>query len=202
MFSENLCLTLIGTVYCLHRTSCLLGFISSGDWLTCFLSEAIVSGKHPLKITFLKTLDVCFCMEIFLLFLYIFRCKTVEQKLNHKRAVVHSQDVDISDKNYNLFGSVKGVHFNFAFKFFTVSTNKSLIRSSSWCYTFYITHWCVETGIFKTRCSRVSKSKSELLCNYCTITFYFLCCMALTVFICGNVELNSGSKNIKRCYNS
>ena len=141
-------------------------------------------------------------MAIFLLFLYIFRYKTGEQELNHKRAVIHSQDVDIFDKNYNLFSSVKGVHFNFVFKFFTVSTNKSLIRSSSWCYTFYITHWRVETGIFKTRCSKVSKLKSELLCNYCTITFYFLCCMALTVFICGNVELNSGSKNIKCCYNS
>ena len=105
-------------------------------------------------------------MAIFLLFLYIFRYITVEQKLNHKRAVIHTQDVDTSDKNYNLFSSVKGVHFNFVFKFFTVSTNKSLIRSSSWCYTFYITHWRVETGILRLD---VLRSPNRSLSYYVTI---------------------------------
>ena len=42
----------------------------------------------------------------------------------------------------------------------------------------------------------VSKLRSALsLCNYCTKAFYFVCCMALHLFICGNMELNPGSKN-------
>ena len=52
-----------------------------------------------------------------------------------------------------------------------------------------------------TRFSRVSKSKSALLlCYYCTVPFYFVCCMALTLFICGDVELNPGPKNTKSYY--
>ena len=64
-----------------------------------------------------------------------------------------------------------------------------------------ITQWRVEIGIFYTRFSRVSKSRSALLlCNYCTIAFYFACCIALTLFICGEVELNPRSKNTKSYY--
>ena len=64
-----------------------------------------------------------------------------------------------------------------------------------------ITQWRVEIGIFHTRFSRVSKSRSALiLCNHCTITFYFVCCMALALFTCGDVELNPGPKNTKSYY--
>ena len=64
-----------------------------------------------------------------------------------------------------------------------------------------ITQLPVEIGIFYTRFSRVSKSRSALLlCSYCTIAFYFVCCKALTLFICGEVELNSWPKNTKSCY--
>ena len=42
----------------------------------------------------------------------------------------------------------------------------------------------------------VSKSRSALLlCNYCAIAFYSVCCMALTLFIRGDVELNPGPEN-------
>ena len=77
--------------------------------------------------------------------------------------MIHSQDVNIPDKNYNIFRSVKGLPFNFVLKFFTVSTIKSFMRSPS---------------------------------NYCTIAFYCVCCMALTLFICGAVELNPGPKTL------
>ena len=40
-----------------------------------------------------------------------------------------------------------------------------------------------------------------LLSNYCTITFYFVCCVALTSFICGNVELDPRPKSTKSSYN-
>ena len=65
-----------------------------------------------------------------------------------------------------------------------------------------ITHWCVEIEIFYTRFSRVSKSKSVLLLwKYCTIVFCFVCCMALTLFTCGDVELNPRPKHTKSSYN-
>ena len=48
--------------------------------------------------------------------------------------MIHSQDVNIPDKNYNLFSSVKGLPFNFVLTFFTVITIKSFMRSPSWCY--------------------------------------------------------------------
>ena len=60
-----------------------------------------------------------------------------------------------------------------------------------------VSQWCVELGIFYTRLSRVSKSRSALLlCNYCTIAVYFVCCMALTLFICGDVKLNPDPRTL------
>ena len=60
-----------------------------------------------------------------------------------------------------------------------------------------ITQWRIEIGIFHTRFSRVSKSRFALsFCNYCTIAFYFVYCMALTLFICGDSELNPGIKKL------
>ena len=64
-----------------------------------------------------------------------------------------------------------------------------------------ISQWCVKIGIFHTRFSSASILKSTLLlCRYCTIAFYFVCCMALTLFICGEVELNPWPKSNKSCY--
>ena len=64
-----------------------------------------------------------------------------------------------------------------------------------------ISQCCVEIGIFYTIFSRVSKSKSGiLLYNYCTIAIYFVCWIALNVFICGDMELNPGPKNTKSSY--
>ena len=40
--------------------------------------------------------------------------------------MIHSQDVNISDKNFSLFSSVKGLLFNFVIKFFTVEI-KSIV---------------------------------------------------------------------------
>ena len=36
--------------------------------------------------------------------------------------MIHSQDVNILDKNYNRFSSTKGLPFSFVLTFFTVST--------------------------------------------------------------------------------
>ena len=64
-----------------------------------------------------------------------------------------------------------------------------------------ITQWRVGIWIFYTRFFRVSKSRSALLlCNYWTIAFYFGCCMALTLFICGDVELKPEPKKTKSYY--
>ena len=64
-----------------------------------------------------------------------------------------------------------------------------------------ITQWREEIGIFHTRFSRVSKLRSALLlCNYCTIGFYFVCCMASTLFIYRDLELNPLPKNTKFSY--
>ena len=54
--------------------------------------------------------------------LYIQQYKTFRQKLNHKCAIIHSQDVNIPDKNYNLFSRVKGLPFKLFLTFFTPST--------------------------------------------------------------------------------
>ena len=101
--------------------------------------------------------------------------------------MIHSQDVNIPDKNYNLFSSGNGLPFNFLFTFFTISTIKLFMRSPLVMH-FSITQWRVEIGVFHTRFSEVSKSRSALLlCNYCTIAFYFVCYMALTLFSCDDV---------------
>ena len=42
--------------------------------------------------------------------------------------MIHSQDVNILDKNYNLFSSAKGLPFNFVLTFLTVSTIKRMVR--------------------------------------------------------------------------
>lgn len=64
-----------------------------------------------------------------------------------------------------------------------------------------ITQWRVELGIFYTRFFRVSKLKSALLlCNYCTIALYFVCCMVSYLFICGSMELNLWPKITKSSY--
>ena len=101
------------------------------------------------------------------------------------------------DKNYNLFSSAKSLCFNFVLTFFIVSTIKSLWGHHLGVMPVSIPQWRVEIGIFHTRFSRVSKSRSTLLYNYCTIAFYFVCYMALTLFICDDVELNPGHKNTK-----
>ena len=121
----------------------------------------------------------------------------LEQKLNHKCAMIYSQDMNMLDKNYNLFSSVKSLCFNFVLTFFVVSTIKSLWGHHLGVMPVSIPQWRVEIGIFHTRFSRVSKSRSTLLYNYCTIAFYFVCYMALTLFICDDVELNPGHKNTK-----
>ena len=55
-------------------------------------------------------------------------------------------------------------------------------------------------GVFCTRFFRVSKPWSVLLLSSCcSIPFYSVCCKALTLFICGVVELNPGLKNTKSC---
>ena len=123
--------------------------------------------------------------------------------------MTHSQDVNISDNNYNLSSCMKGLSFNFVLKFFAVSTIKSFMRSPSCSWGHHlgvipvsITQWRAEIGIFLTTFSRVSKSRSALLiCNYCTIAFYAVCCMTSTLFICGDVESNPGPKNTKSPYN-
>ena len=48
--------------------------------------------------------------------------------------MIHSQDVNKPDKNYELFSSVKVLTFNVVLKFFTVSTIKLFIGSPSWSY--------------------------------------------------------------------
>ena len=102
-------------------------------WLNCLLSKTLASGKHALKRTFLKIFGGCFCIATFWCLCIYCKIKPLKQKVNHKCAMIHSQDVHISDKNCNLLSSVNRLSFNFDFKFFTVSAIKSL--SPSWCYT-------------------------------------------------------------------
>ena len=45
--------------------------------------------------------------------------------------MIHSQDVNIFDKNYNLFSSAKVLPFNFVVTIFTVNTVKLFMRSPS-----------------------------------------------------------------------
>ena len=127
---------------------------------------------------------VCMTRIVFLLTcLYIQQYKTIEQKLNHKCLMIHYQ----------------GVNTSIIFLIFSsISTTKSFMRSLSCCYTCQHYPVGVEIEIFYTRFSNVFKSWSALFfCNYCTIAFYFLCCIALTLLICGDVKLNAGPKNAK-----
>ena len=48
--------------------------------------------------------------------------------------MIHSQDVNICDKNYICFISVKALAFNLVFKYFTVTTTKSFMKSPSRFY--------------------------------------------------------------------
>ena len=115
--------------------------------------------------------------------------------------MIHSGDVNILDKNYNLFGSVKVLRVNFFLTVFAVSTIKSFMRGDLGVMPVNIIQWRIETGIFHTRFAKVSKSRSALLLyDYCTIAFSFVCCMAITLFICSDMEINSGPKNTKSCY--
>ena len=114
-----------------------------------------------------------------------------------------------------IFSNIKPLNRNqtinarwFTFRMWTYLT-KIIIFSAmwkvlflpSWCFACKITQWWVETGIFILDFPGVSKSKSALLlCNYCATAFYSVCCMALTLFICGDVELNPGPKNTKSPY--
>ena len=140
--------------------------ISSGDRLTCFLSKTVASGKHALKRTFLKFLNDCFYTAIFL-FLCIWQYKIFEQKLNHKCAMINSEDVNISDNNYN------------SILFLNISQSVQLNRSWGHHLGFMpvsITQWHIEIRIFYTRFCRASKSRSVLLlCNYCAIAFILFC---------------------------
>ena len=101
-----------------------------------------------------------------------------------------------------IFSAVRKVYLSILFLYFSLSVQ----LNRSWGHHLgvmlvSITKWRVEIGIFHTRFSRLSTSRSALLlCNYCTIAFYFVCCMALTLFICCDVELNPGPKNTKSYY--
>ena len=115
--------------------------------------------------------------------------------------MIHSQDVNVLHNSYNLFSRVKGLSFNCFLTLFTVSTIKCLWVHHLGVMPVSITQWRVEIRIFRTRLSWISKSSPALLsCNYCTIAFYFVCYMTLTLFICGNVELNLGTPKTKSYY--
>ena len=140
------------------------------------------------------------------IFIYIYIIKhekliwteiTIEQKLNHKCAMIHSQvwiyltRIIISSAERKVYP----LHFSLS-----VRLNRSWGHHLA-VMPVGITEWLAEIGIFHTRFSRISKSRSALLlCDYCTIVFHFVCCMVLTLFICGDVELNPGPKNIRSYY--
>ena len=104
--------------------------ISSVEWLTCFLSEVMISVKHVLKRALLKILDGCFSITVFFYCFFIF-CNTKHTIIAQWFTL--SMWIHVCDKNYILFGSVKGLCVSSVFNFFTVSTIKSFMRSSSWC---------------------------------------------------------------------
>ena len=115
--------------------------------------------------------------------------------------MIHSQEVNILDKNYNPFSSTKGLPFNFVLTFFTVSTTNRSWGNHLGVMRVSITQWRVEIGTFHTRFPRVSKSRSALLlCNYCTIAFYFVCCNGLNFIHLWWCEPNLGPKNTKFYY--
>ena len=101
-----------------------------------------------------------------------------------------------------IFSAVRKVYLSILFLHFSPSVQSN----RSWGHDLgvmpvSIIQWRVEIGIFHTRFSKVSKWRSAvLLCNYCTIAFYFVCCMALTLFIYGDLELNPGLRNTKSYY--
>ena len=97
--------------------------------------------------------------------------------------MIHSQDVNICDKNYICFISVKALAFNLVFKYFTVTTTKSFMKSPSRFYACSYYSMTPRNRNFYIRFSRASKSRpAVLLCNYCTVPFYFVCCMALILY--------------------
>ena len=101
-----------------------------------------------------------------------------------------------------IFSAVRKVYLSILFLHFSPSVQSN----RSWGHDLgvmpvSIIQWRIEIGIFHTRFSKVSKWRSALLlCNYCTIAFYFVCCMALTLFIYGDVGLKLGLRNTKSYY--
>ena len=76
----------------------------------------------------------------------------------------------------------------------TASDNQNVHRVSK--FVFGPTWLHVEVGILFTRFTNLCNPKSRLLLyDYNTILFYFVCSIALALFICGHVELNLGPKN-------
>ena len=76
----------------------------------------------------------------------------------------------------------------------TASDNQNVHRVSKFVFCPTWSH--VEVGILFTRFTNLCNPKSGLLLyDYNTIAFYFVCSIALALFICGNVELNLGPKN-------
>ena len=101
-----------------------------------------------------------------------------------------------------IFSAVRKVYLSILFLHFSLSVQLNCSEGHHLgVMPVSITQWPAEIGMFHTIFLRVSKSRSALLlCNYCTIEFHFVCCMALTLFIWGDVELNLGSKNTKSYY--
>ena len=169
--------------------------ISSVEWLTCFLSEVMVSGKDTLKRALLKILDGCFSINVFFTVFLYFAIQST-----HK---LHSDLPSVCEYIYLIriifFSAVWKVYVSVLF----LTCSLSVQLNHWWGHHLgvlpvSITQWQVEIGNFYTRFSRVSKSKSALLfCNYGTIAFHFVCWMVLTVFICGGRQLNLRCKNTK-----
>ena len=117
--------------------------------------------------------------------------------------MIHSQDVNIPDKYENLFSSQKDLPFNFVSNFFIGITTKSFMRSPFWCQACQHYSMACRNSFFLILgiLGSLNRGLRRLfLCNYCVIAFYVACCMALTLFICGDVELNPGLKNTKSSY--
>ena len=80
--------------------------------------------------------------------------------------MIHSQDLNILDKNYNLFSSAKGLSLNFFLTFFTVVQLNRSEGHHLGVMPVSITQWPAEIGIFLTI---ISWSLNRGL-HYCYVT--------------------------------
>ena len=134
--------------------------------------------------------DSFFKIVIFLIFLLFPKYKLLKRNQSYKCTMIHPEKLYLK-KTFNFLSNLNCLPAIFISKLVFVSKIKSFMESSISCYA--LQHDLIvriNQNLF-SKFSYLSKAKSELLlCNYNTITFFFICYNILASFVFGGVKKN------------